>query len=165
MPTDHWALIATARLLQHCASERAAFRETLIRHAVQVCYALLRGQGLHAPVAGLRGAYDVFGRTAPAATRLEGLLAALEFLPLESGRLRGEIEDAVTSGIAFLLRAQIGSGPYAGGMPGAYGVCAPGGSEVRIDYVQHAMCAWLQYRKLFQSLAATRDVKCMDPLA
>lgn len=50
-------------------------------------------------------------------------------------------EATVERGIAFLLRAQISSGPYAGGVLGSMN----GDTFVRIDYVQHALCAWLRY--------------------
>jgi hypothetical protein len=104
----------------------------------------------------LRGGFTPDGRTTPTATRLEGLLAALEFLPREDAALRAKIEAGVKLGVSFLLRAQIVSGPFAGGLPGI----APGRtsvaikeaaqeSEVRIDYVQHALCAWLRYENMF----------------
>jgi len=119
-------------------------REELVRHAIQICESILRQQHSGSTMT-LDGAFDSMGRTTPAATRMEGLLAALEFLP--KGRLTEEIEAATSRGIAFLLRAQIKSGPYAGGMPGAFLPDAPGASEIRIDYVQHALCAWLRYQK------------------
>lgn len=147
-PADHWALIATARLLSSCPREAADFREILVAHAIQVCHALLRNQLLQSDIANLLGAFDVNGRTAPTATRLEGLLAALEFLPQKDRDLRMEIQEAVTNGISFLLGAQIRSGLYSGGVPGAYRPGASGSSEIRIDYVQHAVCAWLRYRRL-----------------
>jgi hypothetical protein len=84
---------------------------------------------------------------------MEGLLAALEFLPADATGLRARIQAAVDLGIAFLLRAQFASGPYAGGMPeamaGARSImfkAAPGARDIRIDYVQHALSAWLRYQ-------------------
>jgi hypothetical protein len=82
---------------------------------------------------------------------MEGLLAALEFLP--KGELRERAEATVQRGIAFLIDAQITSGPYAGGMPGALLTAgsprnARRASEIRIDYVQHALSAWLRYEAL-----------------
>ncbi len=60
------------------------------------------------------------GRTAHTATRVEDILATLEFLPeKEDPKLRAQIKDAADHGISFLLRAQISSGPLAGGMLGA----------------------------------------------
>jgi hypothetical protein len=160
VPADHWALIATAKLLPYCEQTACSIsREELIQHAIQICNSILREQIASPNHPILDGAFDITGRTAPAATRLEGLLAALEFLPRESGELRTQIETAASRGIAFLLRAQIASGPYAGGMPGALGDGAKDSSAIRIDYVQHALCAWLRYQQLFQkSQAAPRAI-------
>jgi len=147
VPADHWALIATAELLRYCdRSSCPVSREELVRHAIQICESILSEQ-LSGSKMTLDGAFDSTGRTAPAATRLEGLLAAMEFLP--KGRLSTEIEAAAGRGVAFLMRAQTNSGPYAGGMPGAFFPQARGGSEIRIDYVQHAMSAWLRYQSVF----------------
>ena len=153
-PADHWALIATAKLLPYCdhSSCPGGLREELIQHAIQVCNSILREQFRGSAAVGIAGAFDPEGRTAPAATRLEGLLAALEFLPKDE--LRAKIKAATGRGIAFLLRMQIGSGPYSGGMPGAFATRALDSSEVRIDYVQHALCAWLLYEQLFQPTEA-----------
>jgi len=149
VPADHWALIATAKLIPYCdKSGCSASREELMRHAAQVCESILRDQFKGSAAAGLDGAFDPTGRTAPTATRLEGLLASLEFLP--KSELRERIRVAAGRGIAFLLRAQIVFGPEAGGMPGAIIISARDFSQIRIDYVQHALCAWLRYGQLFQ---------------
>lgn len=145
VPDDHWALIATAELLPYSDQIGSTIsRQELVSHAVQICNSILREQIQDPTGAGLDGAFDPAGRTTPAATRLEGLLATLQFLP--KGELRTEIEAAVGRGVAFLLRTQITSGPYAGGVPGAVVASAKGGSTIRIDYVQHALCAWLRYQ-------------------
>lgn len=150
VPADHWALIATAELLPYV--DRVSFtvsREELIRHATQVCNSILHQQIEGSSDTALDGAFDPSGRTTPAATRLEGLLASLEFLP--TGELSGKIEAATARGVTFLLRTQIGSGLYAGGIPAAAVPGALHSSDVRIDYVQHVLCAWLRYQKIFQS--------------
>jgi hypothetical protein len=147
VPPDHWAMIATAKLLPYYAqSGSPASRDELIQHAVQVCNALMKGQLRNSTNLSLDGAFDPAGRTAPVATRMEGLLAALEFLP--NGSTRDRIKETVAPGIAFLLRAQISAGPYAGAMPQAVAFQSKGASDVRIDYVQHALCAWLRYKHL-----------------
>jgi hypothetical protein len=151
VPADHWALIATAKLLPYCEQAGCpASRRELLRHAIQICGSILHKQITDPANPQLVGAFDPVGRITPAATRLEGLLAALEFLPQDSSKLRSLIEAAINRGIAFLLRAQITTGPYAGGMPGAIVQGAKGESTIRIDYVQHTLCAWLRYQKLFQ---------------
>jgi len=163
VPPDHWALIATAKLLPNCdqSSCPGASSEELIQHAIQICNSILHEQFRGSAAVGIDGAFDPAGWTAPAATRLEGLLAALEFLPkgeLRTDELRKKIEVSAGRGIAFLLRMQIGSGPYSGGMPGAFATRVLDSSEVRIDYVQHALCAWLRYQKLFEARSATVSV-------
>lgn len=156
VPPDHWALIATAKFLPYYEhSACPVSREELVQHASRICERFLREQITGALDARLNGGFDPGGRTTPTAIRLEGLLAALEFLPKSDGDLPARIETAVQSGIAFLLNAQITSGPYAGGMPGAVlatgsGRSARSASEVRIDYVQHALSAWLRYEQLYR---------------
>lgn len=144
VPADHWALIATAKLLPHCGKDECGVeRVQLIQYAVQVCTSILAEQW-HGTA--LDGAFDPTGRTAPAATRLEGLLSALEFLPQDE--LRERIGAATNRGIAFLLRTQLSSGPYEGGLPGAFADNTKGRSVIRIDYLQHALCSWLRYESL-----------------
>ncbi len=155
LPPDHWALIATAKFLPYydripCRASRAQ----LMAHAIRISRSFLREQITNAPDARLDGGFEPTGRTTPTATRLEGLLATLEFLPPSEADLRTQIEVAVQNGIAFLLRAQISSGPYAGGMPQTVLDASSNpqneehGSDVRIDYVQHALSAWLRYQHL-----------------
>jgi hypothetical protein len=156
VPADHWALLATARLLPYCEKTSCGTsREELVQHAIQICNSILQEQIRGSHVIGLDGAFDPDGRTAPAATRIEGLLAALEFLP--KGELRSNIEAEVGRGISFLLRAQITFGPEAGGV---LGTIIPGhrsSSEVRIDFVQHALCAWLSYQRFILSSTELHD--------
>jgi len=157
-PPDHWALIATAKFLPYYdRSACPASRAELVQHAVRICDQFLAEQITNAPDARLNGGFDPGGRTTPTAIRLEGLLATLEFLPRDNGELRTRIEKAIERGIAFLLNAQMTSGPYAGGMPGAVLVSGPSGdrnshsaSRIRIDYVQHALSAWLRYEELYR---------------
>jgi hypothetical protein len=146
---DQWALIAIAKLLPYCDHEDCpgASRTELTQYTIQVCDWIVHEQ-LRNPASPLDGAFDPLGETTAAAARLEGLLAALEFLP--KGELRTKVEAATGRSIAFMLRAQIGPGQFAGGMPGALRTSAPSSAEVRIDYVQHALCAWLRYQSLFK---------------
>jgi hypothetical protein len=159
-PPDHWALIATARFLPYYdQSECPATRRELQNHTGQVVEAFLgRLSPGKATDPSLDGSVDGEGRTAPTATSLEALLAALESAsgtgyPCE---IAGTIRDAVYHGIDFLLRAQIQSGPYAGGMPGRMSGNgsrpAPADAntaQIRVDFVQHALCVFLRYEKLF----------------
>lgn len=159
---DHWALLATAQLLGGWddAAPRGRLgvtRDQLIDHGAQICESMLRTGRPHPLGSPLRGSFGGDGRTTPVATRIEGLLAALTFLPERHGALRGRIRAAAKEGIAFLLRAQVTEGPHRGAIPraierrGDQPADSPfnrRATEVRIDYVQHALSAWIQYLEL-----------------
>lgn len=155
IPADHWALLATARLLKTARDKPLPVsEELLIGHAVQICESILTNQVLDKNKPHLYGGFTLDGRTTPTATRLEGLLAALTFMP-EDHEIRPRLEKAVDSGIAFLLQSQIESDPYKGAFPRAVARLNGYGretesfnaraTEIRIDYVQHALSAMIQY--------------------
>jgi hypothetical protein len=159
---DHWALLATARLLPlyDRLEDPPIPREAVVAHAVQICESMLSLRPPHEPVSMGHGCFTVDGCTCPTATRLEGLQAALTFLSDEQAALRERVAQAVHAGVAFLIRAQVKSGEYAGGIPQA--ICrlpkthaSSSGSfndtvtEIRIDYNQHAVCAMMSYEELF----------------
>lgn len=158
---DHWSLLATAQLFSHAAETLSPDeREALLRHAVQVCRSILDCR-LHFAVRDeAEGSLTPDAITCQTATRLEGLIAALSFLPDDESALRREIRLAADGGIAFLGNAQIRSGPYRGGMPRRLLTLNPDGDfhfaddragEIRIDYVQHAVCAMIQYDELVRN--------------
>jgi hypothetical protein len=165
VPADHWALLATARLLPHAdtASPPIA-RQPMIEHAAQIVRAVLRDQVRHDDNPALIGGFVRDGRTTPTSTRLEGLLAAMEFLPADLAQLRHMTTSAIDRGIGFLLNSQVRQGEHAGAIPRSVRKLAPGhpgyspsanrrADEVRIDYVQHALSAFIQY----DAFAAQRD--------
>ena len=95
----------------------------------------------------------------PCVTRLERLLAALYILPEEQEDLKNSIKLASKEGINFLLKSQVSGGKHNGGFPRsifgspAYEVVSSNkrdsrSTEIRVDYVQHALSALLQYRKV-----------------
>ena len=158
---DHWALLATAKLLplydrcQHTLP-KAAFE----RHAVQICESILKSIPLKNDSSIRYSGFSGDGRTTPTAIRVEGLLAALSILPKNYSNLHKQMLDAINEGLHFLLRSQIRSGEYAGGIPRAISKLPEDhpqftksfnrrATEVRIDYVQHALSAMLQYERIF----------------
>jgi hypothetical protein len=158
IPADHWTLLAISHLLRHDLPSHVVTRDELLQHADQICRAILHEQFHDDTNLLLAGSFGNDGRTTPTATRLEGLLGALTFVPDDSTRLRREIETSVERGMVFLLRAQVRAGSLAGAMPRSIGKRFPAvmigdrqfnqlAGEVRIDYVQHALSAWLQYWK------------------
>lgn len=160
VPADHWALLATAKLLANCDRRETALpRETIERHAIQVCDTILREQLWDGEDPRLLGGFTDDGRTTPSSTRLEALLAALVFLPQQS-ELPARITSSIHEGMSFLLRSQIREGEHKGAFPRAVrrlplghprnvGAFNRRATEVRIDYVQHALCAMIQYRHVF----------------
>ncbi len=158
---DHWILLATAKLFsfQHERTQSPA-QDLFLRHAVQICESILAQRVQLEPGTAQYGCFSDDGLTCPTATRLEGLLAALTFLPSDEAGLRERITTAVHRGVGFLLRSQIRAGPYTGGITRAIQplpISHPRFSssfnrramEIRIDYVQHALSAILQYRQMF----------------
>ena len=156
---DHWALLATAELLPHYEkTNREVPRPLIVSHAVQVCESILAERPDHPPGSLLHGCFTDDGRTTPTATRLEGLLAGLEVVPA-SGDLRDRMMAAIRDGIAFLLRARVEGTEFDGAIPRAIDAvpithpAARGNfndrvTEVRIDYVQHALSAILAFERL-----------------
>lgn len=162
-PPDHWALIATNRLFE-CAEEalqssmpesvgwrsdagRVGVRDVLVRHAEAVVATMLDEQCLASKGDCPAGWFGPAPRTAPTATRLEGLLAASN-LPLDV-HLMARLPAAVASGLRFLLDSQLQCGPAAGGFTRTSLRCTRKddrrATEVRIDYVQHALAAFGLY--------------------
>ena len=166
-PADHWALIATARLFEQNpeALQRAApfglpwdhphrpngTRQLLLKHAEALVKGILDEQIQEHTKSCLNGGFNLQGRLAPTATRLEGLLASLTFL--NAGSLRHRVQAAVKVGMHYLTAAQISSGPTIGGFTRYRPQCnasAPRAHEIRIDYVQHALAAMFLYRHFNQ---------------
>ena len=158
---DHWALLATAKLLPYYhLCQQPLPKKDIEHHAVQIIESILNSRPKSYMNALYAGCFTDDGRTTPTSIRLEGLLAAKEFLATEHSALRKRMIPYINEGLIFLLRAQIRSGPYTGGMPRAI-QALPGNhpqydpsfnrraTEVRIDYVQHALSAMLQYKEVF----------------
>ncbi len=119
----------------------------LPNHAKSVANEILSEQVAGPSEPCTQGGFDADGRTTPAATRLEGLIALQAVMPQGSDRSR--IEKSVEAGIRFLQMAQLTVGPAVGGFSRVSAVCHAidrRAREVRIDYVQHALAALLGYR-------------------
>ncbi len=146
---DHWALLATARLFELAEQEKWKIdRAGLIYHAAQICQQMLEDMPDTMPSGATAGCLTTDGRTCPTATRLEGMQAVLPLLATECAPMCTRMISAIDAAIAFLVRTQVPSGPYAGGIPRSAILImqeADRCQEVRIDYVQHALSAMLQY--------------------
>ena len=158
---DHWALLATAKLLPVYDRCRTSLSQQAVKqHAVQICQSILRSKPDINDDSLRYGSFMADGRTTPTAIRLEGMLAALGFLSADAGNLRQQMVVAIDAGMQFLLRSQIRSGQYAGAIPRAIHLLPENNpefkksfnrraTEVRIDYVQHTLSAMLQYEEIF----------------
>ncbi len=165
---DHWALIATKHLFElnaealtkaspanipwNASPEQISIKKSLMAHAEKVVESILSEQIQNNPQECLNGGFNQDGRIAPTATRLEGLLAALSFLP--SGRLYDRVLESVKPAMQFLAAGQVTAGPYKGAFTRYNLQCSPvneRGGEIRIDYVQHALLALIGYRDLLNS--------------
>lgn len=162
LPMDHWALIATARLLPYydlCPSPSVTRRQ-LITHAETICDLMVPDDPFFTPGLPGYGCMTADGRTTPTATRLEGLLSAMQFLPTGNRALWAKITPAAHAGVDFLLRAQVKQGEHAGAVPRVVRTLPTAhpdytrsfnrrATEVRIDYVQHALSAILLYEDFY----------------
>ena len=93
---------------------------------------------------------------------MEGLLAASTFIPLEYRELSG-IDRAIHRGMSFVLNAQIKNGEYAGAFPRALRKIDQESddikqfnkrvTEIRIDYIQHALSAMISYANFLNKKA------------
>jgi hypothetical protein len=160
---DHWALLATAKLLPlYHRCRQSLPRDAIVDHAVQICESILV-TAAHYPVSSMaHGCFTDDGRTTPTAIRMEGLLAVLDIVPDGKIAIKKQIAISARESIEFLMRSQIQSGEYAGAIPRAIRPLPENhprytkifnrrATEVRIDYVQHALSAMLQYEQLFFS--------------
>lgn len=158
---DHWALIATTKLLKHYDElELDIPAELFIDHGIQICKSIIIAIPQFQPDSPYYGCMTSDGRTTPTATRLEGLLSFIDVIPEQRKSLIYSVLMVVNKGIGFLEEAQINSGPAAGAITRALTIppsekfmynIQPDykrDTEVRIDYVQHALCAWIQYYEM-----------------
>lgn len=152
---DHWYLIATEKMLNlNNYNLTDQQRDLLISHAARICEKIIDEQIISHKYSEFRGGFAVDGRITPSSIRLEGLLAASAFLPNEYREFM-RINSAIDRGISFLQRAQIEEGQYAGAYRRALRKLDGDTvtirnfnrrvTEIRIDYVQHALSALLGY--------------------
>ena len=158
---DHWALIATRKLMQYYRDlDLNIPAELLIDHGIQICKSMILQMAQFPAYTPYYGCMTSDGRTTPTATRMEGLLSFVSLVPGNRKSLIYSILLVTNKGIGFLERAQVKQGPYKGGMTREYYI--PGldpqkyrvdaderrNTEIRIDYVQHALSAWIDYYRL-----------------
>jgi hypothetical protein len=155
-PPDHWMLIALGKYFVKNRNISPKTRELHIGHSRQIVQYILKEQ-ITNPSRRAFGAFDNAGRTTPATTRLEGLLASIRLFDEKKDKeLIARMDAAIHRGMHFVLKSQIQSGELKGGFPRVGGPLPVPKSEkqrdflrraneVRIDYVQHALSAMVGY--------------------
>ena len=163
---DHWALIASELLLRNFdRRDNSEEAEKIINHAMTVCRSMIHTKADFSKGSDYYGSLTPDGRTTPTSTRLEGLLSAITYIPLNDTAAIEFIITTINDGTEFLLNAQVKDGPHAGAITRGFipaseiasGTFIYGDErvpEIRIDYVQHAMSAWIQYYTLFYSASS-----------
>jgi hypothetical protein len=154
---DHWALMATQLMLKHYEkTDKSISRELLVDHALQIASGIIENRWRPSLASVLNGTLGRDGRTTPTATRLEGLLAISDLLAPSAGR--EDPAQVIEHAISFLLRSQVREGKYRGAITRELlldRIKGPGynnrATEIRIDYIQHALCAMLDYIRFIDS--------------
>jgi len=153
MEHDHWLLYALNEIQKHKPDER------LVAHTRRLVQAITDHTLMTPAFSDWVGGHYRPPRSAPAATRLEGLVSAYQLLAREEGVSRGEL-DALQSNVditmRFMLQLQLQPelAMYLQGNPGPYigGFRAKLTDFVfRIDFAQHALSAILGYIDVLKS--------------
>jgi len=176
LPADHWLMIATEELLSdqpggapqlgkaarehlwELAAQMLGEQEAVLALAsgsptriaeVYVPLSEVDGPGIDVSrelTPGAEGGFVLDGRSAPTATRLEGLIAAYSVLEDYDPQRAQRLVRPLSLGVELLLRCQVTEGPARGGVVRSVDQRGPGRpGELRIDYTQHALSAWIGY--------------------
>lgn len=159
---DHWDLIAIAKIFDLLKAEGKDLSsyDYLLVYSRRLVERLLAEWNAST----VKGSFMSDFGTTPTATRIEGLTAIAPYLKEDKALLEPTLT-VIKEACMFLMNSQLKEGPYKGGIPMAihkkkyenseesrfaidnYNKHA---AEIRIDYVQHAMCALLGYDRLMQ---------------
>jgi len=163
---DHWAMLATRRLIPHRAALGDRYtpevEEEILVHAGQVVQALDK---ITKVMKAKKESAPADGRACPIATRLEGMVAVMSFFHGSTKEYRGQvswIENSSLVATRFLVSSQYREKDLReGGVPRA--VLTPTSrhrmsagdvrraGEIRIDYVQHAICGVMNFLEYMYS--------------
>lgn len=168
-PIDHWDLIAIAKVFDMLVAEgkdTSSYAYLLDYSRWLVDRLLEEYEG-----SAVKGSFTNDYGTTPTATRIEGLTAILPYLEQESNRASAT-KKAISEAVEFIRASQIKTGKLAGGIPLSTVKKDPEkseeskfaidnfnkkASEIRIDYVQHAMSAVLGHDILCRKELMTEE--------
>ncbi len=157
VPPDHWALLATSKIIKIAKKQNLEIpEELLISHGKQIVNGIVKDKPRIAKEDPNFGCLSSDCRTTPTSTRLEGLISFYMVLGPDDNELKKTIADLSRNGIEFLIRTQVKEGPYSGAIPPVYVAdinqlsrSSRSQSVIRIDYVQHALSAFVDYKRGF----------------
>ncbi len=145
LPHDHWLLMALNEI--YAITRKVEY----YNQGMRIAAAIQLDQRKNPQPTEWYGSFGIPPRSAPAATRCEGLVAAY-YLSVEGGSPEVEIVEALSSAIEFVLRCQV-TQEQAASLPSPER--ASGGFReslegwrIRMDFVQHAICALLGLREI-----------------
>jgi hypothetical protein len=155
-PPGDWSLIATRKL--HNINGLYGLKllsPQIINHAEKICSAFVNNYNQRKSESEIPGCFSHDGRTCYSASTIEGLSAALDYIPDNESELKNNITIMIKEGISFLINAQIKNGEFAGAITKTYKPWEniytdemEKAGEIRIDYVQHTLCALVNFREL-----------------
>lgn len=159
---DQWVLQAGRRWVP--LVKEAPFgksRQQIMAHLTRTCQDMLADQRALKEDPRIAGCFARDGITCSTGTCLEGILNAWSCLPEEERLLKQQILESADAGVDFLLKSQLRHGRYAGAWTFITPLLSPDDArlsphfqaqaeEIRIDYVQHPLCALVRYHQLLQ---------------
>jgi len=139
---DHWLLYALNELHRHRPDAR------YLAHTRRIVAAIRKAQHVSEPADDWRGGYYRPPRSTPTSTRTEGLAAAYSLLrDFGQDDEASAVLDTARKGAAFVLQTQLRpeSAMFFANPQRCLGGVKKGlaDSDVRIDFVQHAVSCWL----------------------
>jgi len=150
VPFDHWALLATRKLLETPDNTLTPEEKVLLQmHAQQIVLSRLNEQ-IKEQGNTYQGAFIDNFKLCSLGTMMEGFVAAYYITDDET--LKKELLSTLELGTEFLNRYQVKTGKMRGGIPTtAYWTLAnaPESAKViRIDNVQHVLSAWITFKEI-----------------
>lgn len=149
LPHDHWLLYGLNELYRQ--KENSLFAN----HAFRISGAIMGAQNRNLAAVEWNGGFGLHPRSTPAATRMEGL-GAVYRIALSAGDKKQQeaLMDSLQLGNAFLLRTMIGPSwaMYMKNPARALGGVRESleNFEIRIDYVQHSLSAFLSMLSILE---------------
>lgn len=155
LPSDHWALLATAELFEHIPAEKyAADRQCFHDHGRRVIERMVTAQRIEPADSVYFGSFNGVGNTTPIGTKMEGMIAFGPYLEDVSPEFEQRLKTSIHYGLRYLQGARVTSGPFQGGvtyLPAAVLPTKKKAKEVytciQIDNVQHVLSGWIWARK------------------